>query len=105
MRHPHNPASPSSGPQQGPLVERLAGWSAAHRKTAVFGWLLLVIAAVAAGQMLGTKNLQSYDPGQAGRAERVLNQPSVRTPPSESVLIQTHAAGATFAGGPQLRQT
>jgi len=24
------------------------------------------------GSMLGTKNLNSYDPGQAGRAERVL---------------------------------
>ena len=66
MRHPHSPALPSSGPPRGPLVERVAGWSAAHRKTAVSGWLLLVIAAVMAGQLLGTKNLPSYDPGQAG---------------------------------------
>jgi RND superfamily putative drug exporter len=104
MRHPHSPALPSSGPPRGPLVERVAGWSAAHRKTAVSGWLLLVIAAVVAGQMLGTKNVQSYDPGQAGRAERVLSWPSVRTPPSESVLIQAHAAGATFVTDPQLGQ-
>jgi len=57
MRHPHSPALPSSGPPRGPLVERVAGWSAAHRKTAVSGWLLLVIAAVVAGQMLGTKSV------------------------------------------------
>jgi hypothetical protein len=35
------------------------------------GWLLLVVAAVVTGQRLGTDNL-SYDPGQAGQAERVL---------------------------------
>ena len=104
MRHPHSPALPGSGPSRAPLVERIAAWSAAHRKTAVFGWLLLVIAAVMVGQMLGTKNVQSYDPGQAGRAERVLNQPGVQTPPSESVLIEAHAAGATFASDPQIRQ-
>jgi len=102
--HLLSPSSPSSGLPRGPLVERVAGWSAAHRKTAVFGWLLLVIVAVMAGQMLGAKNLQSYDPGQAGRAERVLNQPGVRTPPSESVLIQAHSAGATFATDPQIPQ-
>ena len=55
MRHPPSPASPATGPSRGPLVERIAGWSAAHRKTAVFGWLLLVVIAVMAGQMLGTK--------------------------------------------------
>src|SRR3954453_5697551 len=44
-----------------------------HKKTAVFGWLLLVVAAVVIGQRLGTSNINSYDPGQAGRAERVLD--------------------------------
>ncbi|MGH3302054.1 MAG: hypothetical protein ACRDOK_10310 [Streptosporangiaceae bacterium] len=40
-------------------MEQFAGWSAAHRKTVVFGWLLLVLAAVTLGQMLGTRNVQS----------------------------------------------
>ncbi len=53
-----------------PVVERIAGWSARHRKTALLGWLLLVGGAVAMGSMLGTKNINSYDPGQAGQAER-----------------------------------
>ena len=87
----------------GPLVERVAGWSAAHRKTAVLGWLLLVIAAVAVGQLLGSKNVQSYDPGQAGTAERVLNRPDVRTPPSENVLIQAPAAAPAYPRDARMR--
>jgi putative drug exporter of the RND superfamily len=42
-----------------PIVERAAGWSVRHRKVAVFGWLLLVVAAFAVGQHLGTDNLNS----------------------------------------------
>ena len=33
--------SPSPA-EAGPVVERIAGWSARHKKTAVFGWLALV---------------------------------------------------------------
>jgi hypothetical protein len=54
MRHPHRSSSPSSGSSLAPLVERVAVWSAGHRKTAVFGWLLLVIAAVMAAS--GTRH-------------------------------------------------
>ena len=86
-----------------PIVERVAGWSARHRKTAVFGWLLLVVAAVVIGQRLGTTNLNSYDPGQAGKAERVLALPVVQTPDSESVLIQGRSAGQTYASDPEMR--
>ena len=102
--HSLRPSSPASGPPRGPLVERLAGWSAAHRKTAVSGWLLLVVAAVLIGQQLGTKNLNSYDPGQAGQAERVLNRPVVQQPASESVLIQGRSPGQDYANDPEIRQ-
>ncbi len=104
MRNLPRSGRPTSGRTAAPLVQRVAGWSAAHRKTAVLGWLLLVIAAVTVGQLLGTKNVQSYDPGQAGRAERVLNEPEVQTPPHENVLIQARATGGAFASDPQLRQ-
>ncbi len=87
-----------------PVVERIAGWSARYRKTAIFGWLLLVIGTVVLSSMLGTKNLPSYDPGQAGQAERVLNRPSVIQQASESVLIQPRAGGPGYASDPQLRQ-
>ncbi|MFY9863126.1 MAG: MMPL family transporter, partial [Trebonia sp.] len=54
--------------------------------------------------MLGTKNLNSYDPGQAGRAERVLATPGVVQQPIETVLVQARASGRTVASDPELRQ-
>ena len=66
--------SPAARPPRRPVVERIAGWSARHKKTAVFGWLALVALLFAVSQALGTKNLPSYDPGQAGQAERALHQ-------------------------------
>jgi RND superfamily putative drug exporter len=84
-------------------VERVAGWSARHRKTAVFGWLLLVAMAVVIGQQLGTSNVTSYDPGQAGQAERVLNRPVVQQPDSESVLVQGRA-GQSYGHDPEMQQ-
>ncbi|HEX2819877.1 MAG TPA: MMPL family transporter, partial [Streptosporangiaceae bacterium] len=85
------------------MVERVAGWSVRHRKTAVIGWLLLVVVAVLIGQRLGTANLNSYDPGQAGRAERVLAEPVVQQPDSEDVLIQGRSPGQTYAHDSELR--
>jgi putative drug exporter of the RND superfamily len=91
-------------PARAPIVERVAGWSARHRKTAVFGWLLLVVAAVIAGQHIKTPGVTSYDPGQAGQAERVLNRPVVQQPDSESVLVQGRTASQTFGHDPEIRQ-
>src|SRR5215510_4520089 len=82
---------PPRKPVRAPVVERIAGWSASHRKTALFGWLLLVAGAVLISSMLGSKNLNSYDPGQAGRAERVLDRSGVVQPPTESILVQARA--------------
>jgi putative drug exporter of the RND superfamily len=87
-----------------PVVERVAGWSARHRLIAVFGWLLLVVAAVMIGRQLGTDNLNSYDPGQAGQAERVLSRPVVQQPDSESVLIQGRSPGQTYASDPEIKR-
>ena len=91
-------------PARAPIVERVAVWSARHRKTAVFGWLLLVVAAVVVGQRFGTDNLNSYDPGQAGQAERVLNRPIVQQPDTESVLVQGRSAGQTYGHDPEIRE-
>ncbi|HTU08123.1 MAG TPA: MMPL family transporter, partial [Trebonia sp.] len=84
----------------------MAGWSARHRKTAVFGWLLLVAAIFMAGQALGSKNLPAYDAGQSGQAERVLHQvaPTQDNAYDETVLIQATKPGATFATDPAMRQ-
>ena len=94
------------GTAGGPVVERVAGWSARHKKTAVFGWLLLVAVIFTAGQVLGTKSVPSYDPGQSGQAERTLHQLTGNSsgPAAESVLIQAKTAGQGWASDAQLRQ-
>lgn len=76
------------------MIERIAGWSARHKKTAVFGWLGLVVAAVLLGGLLPSGNLSNYDPGESGRAQRAIDRLHADTAPNESVLI--HA-------GPDLR--
>jgi putative drug exporter of the RND superfamily len=91
-------------PASRPLVERIAGWSARHRKTAVFGWLALVAIVFAVGQSIAAKNVPQYDPGQSGIAEQALarlhdNGP----PPAEDVLIQARGKG-TFGADAQMRQ-
>jgi RND superfamily putative drug exporter len=93
-------------PRRGPVVERIAGWSVRHRKTAVFGWLTLVAVLFVAAQALGSKNLPSYDPGQAGQAERALHQaaPGYYGSAPEQVLIQARTSGRTFARDADLRQ-
>ena len=94
----------AGGRDRRPVVERIACWSARHRKAVVIGWLLFVAAAFVAGQMMGTQSRPQYDPGQAGQAEQMMHALGVTTPPSESVLIQAKAAGVTFKHDPELRQ-
>jgi RND superfamily putative drug exporter len=92
------------GRARAPVVERIAGWSIRHRKTAVFGWLVLVVAIFMAGQLLGSKSLPSSDAGQSGQAEQTLRHLGVTAPQVEQVLIRALAPGATFATDPQMRQ-
>ena len=88
-----------------PAVEAVAGWSARHRKAAVFGWLFLVAAVFAVSQLMGSRNLPSYDPGQAGQAERALHQadPNYGSA-TETVLIQARTPGETFARSGSMQQ-
>jgi RND superfamily putative drug exporter len=88
------------------LTERIAGWSAGHRKTVVIGWLLLIAVVFIGGQALGTRHVAQYDVGQSGQAERILDQvsPARDNGSPEKVLIQAKAPGATFAADPAMRQ-
>jgi len=94
----------AAGTVKAPVVERVASWSARHRIIVVFCWLLFVVAAFVVGGKLGVNNTNSYDAGQAGQAERVLNEPGVLQPDSESVLIQARSPGQTFATSTEMRQ-
>ncbi len=82
-----------------PLVERMAGWSIRHRRIAIIGWLVMVGAAMLAGQLMGTSRMPQFDPGQAGQGERVLHQLHVTSPPSESVLIQQRVPAGSGTPG------
>ena len=111
MHQSHSSVLPQTGQpaperaERRPFTERIAGWSARHNKTAVFGWLALVAVLFVAGQVLGSRNLPNYDPGQAGQAERALHQaaPDFYGSASEVVLIQARAPDETFAGDASMR--
>jgi len=85
-----------------PVVERIAGWSARHKKTAVFGWLALIVAAVVIGGLTSGTPRKSYSPGEAGRAEQALEASGV-SQISENVLVQSRSGG-TFTGDADFRQ-
>ena len=115
MRQPLGSVFPETAPDsqqpaaRASVTERVAGWSARHRKTAVFGWLLLVALVFMAGQAMGARNLPQYSAGEAGQAERTLHQyaPAQLNAPAEAVLIQSatrSTPGATFASDPGMRQ-
>jgi putative drug exporter of the RND superfamily len=113
LRNPAVPGvtrpDPRPGPRSAgrPVVERIACWSARHRKAVIGCWLLFLGVAILAGQLLGSQARPQYAPGQAGQADRILYNLGVVTPPVESVLIQARgpgARGATFATDPYLRQ-
>ena len=72
------------------LAARAGRWSASHWKTATFGWLAFVVAAVLIGGAVGTKQLGANDgvPGESGRAEQILKD-DFEQPAGELVLVQS----------------
>jgi RND superfamily putative drug exporter len=74
------------------IAARMGRWSAAHWKTATFGWLAFVIAAFAIGGAVGTKTLNpnTAGPGESGRMDRILDA-GFKQPAHESVLIQSRS--------------
>ena len=73
------------------LAARMGRWSAAHWKTATFGWLAFVLVAFGLGGMVGTRNIDSNSgPGESGRMNRIL-EAGFEQPASENVLIQSRS--------------
>ncbi len=85
---------------RGPAVERIAEWSARHRKTAVVLWLAFVLGCFIAGQSMTSAGVQQFDPGQAGQGEQVLTKLGVVTPPAESVLIEARTGARHIEADP-----
>ena len=74
------------------LAGRAGTWSAAHWKTATFGWFAFAVVAVVLGSAVGAIKLTDaeYASGQAARAESMLQQAGFNTPATESVLIHSN---------------
>jgi RND superfamily putative drug exporter len=88
------------------IAGRMGAWSAAHWKTAVFGWLACVLVFFYAGSMLvGFKQIDINDAGvgQSHKADQILKKAfPERAPQTEFVLIESN--GQT-ANSPAFRAT
>jgi uncharacterized membrane protein YdfJ with MMPL/SSD domain len=74
------------------IAARMGRWSASHWKTAVFGWLVFVVAAFMIGAKVGTKNIKEddYNTGQAHKADMILKDGFPKSDAlTEIVLIQS----------------
>ena len=81
------------------LAAVMGHWSAAHWKTATFGWLAFVLVAFALGAGVGTKQVDQTapGPGESGRMQKILDE-GFKRPVGESVLIQSRSARVGDAG-------
>ncbi len=80
------------------LAARAGRWSAQHRRVAIWGWVLFVVAAVLAGGAVGTKTLQDGEEGvgESARAERT-REAHFPDSAQESVLVEARSTSATTA--------
>jgi uncharacterized membrane protein YdfJ with MMPL/SSD domain len=72
------------------VAGRMGSWSAAHWKTAVFGWLAAVAVFFAFGQIAGFKQIDQNDigVGQSHKADQILKKAfPERAPQNELVLV------------------
>ncbi|WP_312886773.1 MMPL family transporter [Actinocrinis puniceicyclus] len=86
------------------IAAALGGWSARHRKTAVFGWLLFVVLATVIGGAAGQRNLTGAQQGSGDSAQalQILDDAHIAQPAGEMVLV--HSVSQT-TGTPQFRAT
>jgi len=86
------------------FAARAAKWSASHWKTATFGWLAFVVAAIVVGSAVGSVKLTDAEQstGESARAQQILADAGFSQPAAESVLVQSQTATTS---DPSFRQT
>jgi RND superfamily putative drug exporter len=79
------------------LAARAGRWSAAHWKTATFGWIALVAITAILGTAVGTNKLteDQQGTGETATAQKMLADAGFQRPASESVLIQSKSVSAS----------
>src|SRR2546429_3966099 len=77
--------------QNSNFAARAGRWSAAHWKTATFGWLAFVAVAIVAGMAVGSVKLTDAEQGtgETARAQGILSDAGFAQPAAESVLVQS----------------
>jgi RND superfamily putative drug exporter len=76
------------------LAGRAGRWSAAHWKTAAFGWIAFAVLSVAVGTTVGAVAMKPWAiaNGDSRRAEQILDRGNFDIPARESVLVQSRTA-------------
>ncbi|MFI1680388.1 MMPL family transporter [Streptomyces sp. NPDC020607] len=76
------------------LAARLGVWSAHHRKTAIFGWLVFVVLATVIGGATGTVTASDEEMGvgDSGRAAEILKDAGIDEPAGELVMVTARTA-------------
>jgi uncharacterized membrane protein YdfJ with MMPL/SSD domain len=80
------------------LAQRAARWSARHRRVAIVGWIVLVVASVVIGGAVGTQKLDQEDlgSGQSRQADQILADAGFNDRAAESVLVQSPTGALTI---------
>jgi uncharacterized membrane protein YdfJ with MMPL/SSD domain len=78
------------------LAGRAGRWSAAHWKTAAFGWIAFAGLAIVVGGAVGANQMEDWAiaNGESRRAEQILDRANFNIPARESVLVQSRTATA-----------
>ena len=81
------------------LAACMGRWSASHRRTAIFGWLAFVIAAIVIGTAVGQRTIDqhSYTAGEAHRGEQILTQAGFTQAGRLTEIVVIQSPSATVA--------
>jgi uncharacterized membrane protein YdfJ with MMPL/SSD domain len=76
------------------LSGRAGRWSAAHWKTAAFGWIAFAVGAVVIGNFVGPREMKDWmiANGESRRAAQIMDGAGFKMPARESVLVQSQTA-------------
>ncbi|HWT26012.1 MAG TPA: MMPL family transporter [Solirubrobacteraceae bacterium] len=94
--------TPTDPQQSRNLAARAGRWSAQHRKTAIFGWIIFVVLATVIGGRIGLDAIDesAQGTGESKRGDMIVDAAGFPEQAGEQVLIQ--GKGSIEAGDPQV---